>query len=390
LTVRPARRRRVLLLTQDIRTPGGGNIVAAWAIEALAGDHDVTVVTSHPFSAERVDRFAGTSLVRATYRVRLGPVWLRFLLDISPAPLALLRRGVLMREMARLAPAFDVVLSIDNEIDVGRRAVQYVHFPWLFWPRPEEDMRWYHLAPLLCGYYRLVNRLHPVDRARVAANLTLVNSDWTGRKFRETYGEGSIVTVPPPAPARFPEVPWEARASRFVVLGRIAPEKELEKIVGIVEGVRALGHDVQLLLVGTRERRGSARRYADRILALARRRTSWMEIRLDVTREELARLVASSRWGLHGMAEEHFGIAVAEMVSAGCVPFVPDEGGPVEIVGALPELRYRSASDAIAKIDLVLRDTDLCARLRRSLAERASLFSPERFMNAIREAVARI
>jgi hypothetical protein len=161
-----------------------------------------------------------------------------------------------MRTARRLASGFDIVLSLDNEVDVGRRALQYVHFPWGYWPRPKVDWRWYHARGLLSAYYALVRLVSPTRPERIAANPTLVNSDWTGRKFRETYG-GETRTIHPPAPGTFPDVSWNERADRFVVLGRIAPEKELEKVVAIVEGVRSLGHPVTLLLVRFIDRRGT-------------------------------------------------------------------------------------------------------------------------------------
>ena len=346
------------------------------------------VLTNRRFPARAVDRYAGTSLASASYRLDTGPSWLALLLAASPGPLALFRRAVLMEHASRIASAFDVIVSVDNEMDVGRRSLQYVHFPWGFWPRPDVDIRWYHLAVLVRGYYALVHRIHKFDRARVAANTTVVNSDWTGRMFARCYDGAPSITIPPPAPARFPDVPWANRADRFVAVGRIAPEKELDKLVTIVEGVRALGHDVGLLLIGTRERRGAAGRYADRILRLARSRSSWMEVRISVPRDELARLMAGSRWGLHGMLDEHFGIAVAEMVRAGCVPFVPDGGGQVEIVGRRPELRYASAGDAVRKIDAVLRNVRLVEELRAELAARAPLYAAEAFVTSFREAVA--
>ena len=88
----------------------------------------------------------------------------------------------------------------------------------------------------------------------------------------------SIAAVPEPVDCAFLALPAEqsldaarqcaAAGVRAIAVGRIAPEKEIEKIVGIVEGVRALGHDVRFLLVGTRERGGKVGRYADRILEI--------------------------------------------------------------------------------------------------------------------------
>jgi glycosyltransferase involved in cell wall biosynthesis len=87
------------------------------------------------------------------------------------------------------------------------------------------------------------------------------------------------------------------------------------------------------------------------------------------------------------MAEEHFGIAVAEMVRAGCVVFVPDGGGQVEIVGQEDRLRYTSAADAVAKILQVMRDPDAQAALRGRLAARKDLFGAERFVRRVQEIV---
>jgi hypothetical protein len=52
-----------------------------------------------------------------------------------------------------------------------------------------------------------------------------------------------------------------------------------------------------------------------------------------VTRDELRAAVASHRYGIHAMEEEHFGMGPAEILSAGCLLFAHDSGGPVEILG---------------------------------------------------------
>jgi hypothetical protein len=107
----------------------------------------------------------------------------------------------------------------------------------------------------------------------------------------------------------------------------------------------------------------------------------------NLSRAALAALVARQRYGIHGMLEEHFGMAPAEMVRAGCLVWVPDGGGQVEIV-ADPRLTYTSVDDAIAKIVRTLRDPHEEATLRKHLAAQAPRFSAERFMAQVRTAVA--
>jgi hypothetical protein len=80
-------------------------------------------------------------------------------------------------------------------------------------------------------------------------------------------------------------------------------------------------------------------------------------------------------------------MATAELVRAGCVTWVPDGGGQVEIV-ADARLTYTSVDDAVARILHVLRTPAEQAALRAHLAARGSLFSSERFVCQIRAAVA--
>ena len=64
-------------------------------------------------------------------------------------------------------------------------------------------------------------------------------------------------------------------------------------------------------------------------------------------------LLRGHRFGIHCRSHEPFGIAVAELAAAGCVTFVPDGGGQVEIVDH-PDLIYTSPEAAIEKIDISL------------------------------------
>jgi hypothetical protein len=67
--------------------------------------------------------------------------------------------------------------------------------------------------------------------------------------------------------------------------------------------------------------------------------------------------------------------------------FVPDGGGPVEIVGDDHRLRFASVDDAAGKILATLRDPIGQAALRAHLAARAAGFSTERFVTRLREIV---
>ena len=90
-------------------------------------------------------------------------------------------------------------------------------------------------------------------------------------------------------------------------------------------------------------------------------------------------LISGSRYGIHGMVGEHFGIAIAELVRLGCVCFANEDGGPAEIL-ADQRLLFDTDQAAIDKICAVLADPDVQMELSAVVETRGVLFSPEAFM----------
>ena len=123
-------------------------------------------------------------------------------------------------------------------------------------------------------------------------------------------------------------------------------------------------------------------------MALASSLGSWIEFRQDLSRDEVRQLMARHRYGIHGMREEHFGMAPAELVRAGQIVWVPRGGGQMEIVGEEPALMYDTDDDAVEKILAVMASAAEQTRLRDLLEQRGQLFSTDRFVNEVREIVA--
>ena len=371
---------RILFAQPSLQPPGGGNAVAAWMVQALKDAHDVTLLTWSPLDLTGVNRFYGTTLRPGDVRPLRVPGWQRALPDALPLSLQLLRTALLLRETRRRSAEHDLVVSANNESDFGRPGVQYVEYPWNTFAPPPARLRWYQAPLLVRAYVGLCRYLSGFSIDGMRRNVTLVNSDWSRRVFLERYGVAAR-TVYPPVPVPGPGRPWEAREPGFVCIGRIAPVKELDRVLDIVAAVRREMPAVRLHLVGTAE----DRRYHARIAQRARGEGA--ALHENLSREALLALLAGQRYGIHGMREEHFGMAPAEMVAAGCIVWVPDSGGQVEIVGEA-RLTYTSVDDAVAKILRVLREPDEQAALRAHLAAMAPRFSTERFIGEVREVVA--
>jgi glycosyltransferase involved in cell wall biosynthesis len=376
------RRRRLLFVQPSLQPPGGGNGVAAWMLQALKDEYDVTVYTWWPVDVELINRFWGTSMRADDFRATRVPTWLRRIVDAPPLPLAMLRTAVMLNAVRRHLTDYDIAVTANNEADFGKVGVQYVHYPWNMFPRPAVDLRWYHRGFLLAPYYRLCVGLSGFSADSMRRNISLVNSDWTGRQAWTRYGIASRTVYPPVTMAASP-LAWEARATEFVCIGRIAREKQLERVLDVMTAVHAAVPSVRLHLVGTNDDGRYYRRIVERIRAAG----DWVQLHENLSRAELATLVGGVRYGIHGMREEHFGMAPAEMVRAGCIVWVPDGGGQVEIVGDA-RLTYGSIEEGVAKITRTLGDAEEQTRLRQHLAARAPLFSTERFMQQVRAAVA--
>lgn len=364
--------KRLLFIQPSLQPPGGGNGVAAWFLESLKHEHEISLLTWHPVELDEINDYYGTSLRVSEFTFHMVSPTLRLLLDRVPTSLSLLKSSLLMRLAKRIQHDYDLLLTANNETDFGCPGIQYIHFPWNYLPRPQIDLRWYHVPPLTNGYYRFCSWLCDFSSERMAQNLTLVNSDWTGAKVRERHGIESI-TLYPSVAGSFPMIPWEERQDGFVCIGRISPEKELEKVIDIIAAVRARGRAVHLHLVGSPD----DRRYTQVIRQRVQANADWLYLHEALPRADLLPLLTAHRYGIHGMREEHFGMAVAELVRAGCITFVPHGGGQVEIVGATEHLLYESVAGATAQILRVLDDPELQRQLRTHLAERQRQFSPK-------------
>lgn len=81
--------KRVLFVQRSVNPPGGGNAIAAWMLQALTPDHDVTLLCSEPPRWDDINAYYGTALGADLPRVRLVNRTLARLplqLGASPAP----------------------------------------------------------------------------------------------------------------------------------------------------------------------------------------------------------------------------------------------------------------------------------------------------------------
>ena len=173
------------------------------------------------------------------------------------------------------------------------------------------------------------------------------------------------------------------------MLGRLSGSKRPDWAMKILSRVHASLPQIRLHIVGVPPHQLSDLAEFQSVMSAWRAESSWVAVHEDLSRESLAALVANQRYGVHAIEDEHFGMAVAEMVSAGCLPFVHNSGGPPDIVGQDARLLYGSIDEAVEKISHVLSHPAEQLEIRSRMEPRRNAFTPEIFMTAIRREVAR-
>jgi len=92
---------RILLVQPSIAPPGGGNLVAAWMLQALRDEHRATLLSWEPPNLAACNRFFGTSLGAGDFELRLASRIARRVGALTPVPLALMKHGLLLRQARR-------------------------------------------------------------------------------------------------------------------------------------------------------------------------------------------------------------------------------------------------------------------------------------------------
>jgi glycosyltransferase involved in cell wall biosynthesis len=359
---------------------GGSEAAVMWGIEALKNDFAVSVVTSCPIDLEGLNKFYGTAVAHSDISVRIASMP-GIISNANGA--AALRGAFYQRYCRKVAHEFDAVISAYNPCDFGVPAIHLIaDFSWDEDIRRKYDsvkpgMRQIMLRPgFIRQCYLALSRMVSNSSGRNlfdGKDLLLANSKWTAAIMAQKYGvEGEILY--PPVYEEFPEIEIADKQTGFVCIGRISPEKRIDRIIDILKIVRTDGYDIHLHIIGKLD--GSE--YANMIEKICCGEKDWIILDGECFGEKKRRLLAGHQYGIHGRESEPFGIAVAEMVKAGCLTFAPAEGGQAEIVGH-EALLYKNIDDAAEKITKALKNADLANELRLHLVSQARNFSVNRF-----------
>lgn len=287
------------------------------------------------------------------------------------------------RRVSRELQDFDLVINHNNTsfgLNTSTPVLSYVHFPRKYrlatglqdMHRPEAGrLNWLNyrqdLFNLMARYYRRDVSFNPAEQL-------LANSDYTRACLLEAYPElapDEVAVLYPPVKLPAALAPPGTK-NQMVSLGRIAPQKrQLEQIE-----LAARVPGVKLVIIGFVADEQYYRQCRERIVALAADR-----IRIIANAEQavIDEELAQSRFFIHAMRNEPFGITPVQAIAKGCLPLVHNSGGQREVV-IDEDLRYEDMDQAVGKLqELLAADSGRLTDKLQALQKHIKKFGTEQF-----------
>ena len=379
--------KKILVVNPGLNVVAGGQGVTSWVLQALVDDgFDVSFATLCEPNFALMDEAFGTRLAssgRNSLRVAVAPERYRAFIKYFPTRGACLELALGERFTASLARSnnYDIMIGMNNEINFPVPGLQYIHFPRFLPDRPKDDYRWFHYIPGVLTLYRhAAVRLSGLPVQAWRENKSLINSAYIASLFD---GKGEVLH--PPAVGTFHPRPWAERDNRFIVVGRMHEAKRVVPLIHILQAVHDLPDitPFEVVFVGQFNCQPDYQREIERLIISC----EWIHLRHDLDRAALNELLATNRYGIHGMVGEHFGMAVAEMQEAGMITFAPNSGGPREILCYDDRRLYDSDEDAVTKIAAVLRSRELQEEIHAEVLKQAGRFLVETFCRSFLKTV---
>lgn len=358
---------------------GGAEMVCLWTLEALKDIYDVTLMV--PYIGTFTEQFDllnaqyGTTFAKGDFKVTSFPK--STFLQKCMTRIWAFRTYYFMWKVRQDAKNYDLMFSTFNEMDFGKPGLQYIHYPMI------ASIQKGGIGNFVKYIYRSsMPALFGYSKERMLKNTSITCSEWTRADIRTIYGIDAKIAYPPVLPVPVSNTTAK-RKDGFVFVGRISPEKRIEDIIAIGDIIRARGYPFELHIIGPAYRK----EYADYIFGLAKERADWVHIEGLADRKRLGEFLSTYTYGINCTKDEQFGISLVEMIYAGCLPFVYNGGGQLEVIDKNKDLYFSSLEEAAEKILHVQKDEALKTKLLKQLHSHAQKFSTSAYMHNIQHLV---
>jgi glycosyltransferase involved in cell wall biosynthesis len=264
---------------------------------------------------------------------------------------------ILMRLVAnRLQKNSDVVVNTHSDFQFCRSDIVYMHGVTPLGGSGGEQVFDRYQTPLMRLYffpykYLLKSRIKPT--ADTDGMTFVANSRYTQDRMKRILKvTKSRVIYPAINTGVYGRLAGnDKRDNQVVTVARFTREKNLQLIPEIAS---KCPDDVKFVIVTASA--GISDAFMQEFNYARKRYGVESRVRLffDIPFEEKLRILGQSKVYLHLMPTEHFGIALAEGCSAGCLPVVAKGGGQEEIVEGIPHSLYDDPGHAADLVRLAI------------------------------------
>lgn len=346
---------------------GGGDVFVIYLLRALKEKgHEVILSTTEPTRWDVIERDLGWIYKPDEERKSLiFPDFegMKLYRQFLPAP----RIKSLKRKCAVTFNAYGHNLSWNTDLI-------YMHTP----PTKQELEAKYTKNLFTRTYFDLYKKLMKHSLQKLKTRI-LTNSKYSEEIIRSTLNRDAKVVYPPVDTAKHRTAlnKYSKRENWVVIISRYTWERNLNLIPEMAKEIK----EATFQIIGN-----TALTYSPKVIEAIRKRSSELgvsdrvHLNVDIPFTKKLEILAKAKIYVNTLKDEHFGISIAEAMSAGLIPIVPNEGGQREIPPRR-EFLYNDLEDAINKVRFWLKEwsSDMANEVSRS-AER---FNYERFREEI-------
>jgi FkbM family methyltransferase len=354
----PLPKRRALIFSPYTLTPGGGERYVLTIASALTKDYAVTISAPHAYS-----------------HLRLRQLGKAFGIDLSPCSIT---------SIADLTGQWDVMVALGNHIvppvrSLARRSFFICQFPF---PLPHGTLPDKHLF----AGYEVILAYSDFVRRNIETALT-----------RQALPSRPVKVLYPPVP----QVPacFTPKKSMVLTVGRFfsgGHSKRHDVLIGAFRDLSAkTGEAVEFHIAGSSMPDQVHMDYLAKLQEMAVGQQVIFHV--NATPQTLVRLYHEAAFYWHGTGlnsdlerspelAEHFGIAIVEAMSAGCVSFALNAGAAPEIItDCVDGCLYDTTEALVERTFALLREPAQREAIGVRARRRAADFAVARFTEAVRD-----
>lgn len=381
----------IIVLHHRLNKGGGTKRVCLAVIDALLGEgYNVTLYTWEKTNWEKVKKFFGKEI-----KVKEKALRRRYLqlFGIYQRPFT----GLFTYKLRKKA---DLVINTFGDMIFAYSDLTYIHDPFAmlryrnFKEHSEYSVDFEKSKYAKSLFWKLYFKPYELVHKRILNHFTrgsmiLTNSKYSSWMIKKCLNRKAHVLYPPVDIEFFRVTSFNKKNKNIVLsVGRFDPKKRYELIPVIAKKCK----DAKFIIAGSLDPKNFF--YFRKIKKLiAKYKVQNVKLIRDASLLSLKELFTMASIYLHLMVSEHFGIAVVESMSAGCIPVVHRSGGPWMDIADMG--KYAFGYDTIDECanmisELISKSDEQLDSMRVTMQKRAQAFSADNFKKGLLKIVHRL